>query len=181
MKKKFLLFVVYLYPLFCFSLYFAFMFFMVKCAYDDICGGKKKFELYCKTNDYLMYGDSLTILYSKEEREGYKYRYYCEFSIIKTEGFFSNENDSKPFVGIMDTSSSKAIIEVLYFSKNINIPDRFPKNDRFPRNMDSVLIDSKNKKIFFYNEQDSCVVDMLVNDDDSDIYEEYETENTIRF
>ncbi|MEE1083677.1 MAG: hypothetical protein UH850_08100 [Paludibacteraceae bacterium] len=178
MKQKFLLFVVYLYPLFCFFLYFAFIAFMVKCAYDDIFGHHKKFELYCKTNDYLMYGDSLTILYSKEEREGYKYRYYCEFSIIKTEGFFSNENDSKPFVGIMDTSSSKAIIEVLYFSRKNS---GTPVPDRFPKNMDSVLIDSKNEKIFFYNEQDSCVVDMLVNDDDSDIYEEYETENTIRF
>lgn len=47
--------------------------------------------------------------------------------------------------------------------------------------MDSVLIDSKNEKIFFFNEQDSCVVDMLVSDEDSDIYEEYETDNTIRF
>lgn len=178
MKQKFLLFVVYLYPLFCFFLYFAFIAFMVKCAFDDINGGKKKFELYCKTNDYLLYGDSLSILYNKEEREGYKYRYYCEFSIIKTEGFFSNENDSKPFVGIMDTSSSKAIIEVLYFSRKNS---GTPVPDRFPKNMDSVLIDSKNKKIFFFNEQDSCVVDMLVNDEDSDIYEEYETDNTIRF
>lgn len=180
MKQKFLSFVVDLYAPLCILFYVAFMVFMVKCAADDINGGKKKFELYCKSNDYLLYGDSLSILYNKEEREGYKYRYYCEFSIIKVEGLFSNKNDngSKLFVGIMDTSSSKAIIEVLYFSRKNS---GAPVPDRFPKNMDSVLIDSKNKKIFFFNEQDSCVVDMLVNDEDSDIYEEYETDNTIRF
>lgn len=176
MKQKFLSFVVDLYAPLCILFYVAFMVFMVKCAFDDINGGKKKFELYCKTNDYLLYGDSLSILYKKEVRQGYMYRYMCEFSVVKIKGSFCKDNDTKPFVGVMDTLESRAFIKVLYLSRK-----KSGVLDRFPKNMDSVLIDSKNKKVFFFNRQDTCVMDMLVSDSDDDIYEEYETDNTIRF